>query len=139
MDLGDANMDPDGPDKWDSHANEIWTYEGDELRQFLADNDMIVVCGDRHWQYHSIHPSGFEEFSVGALHDANSRMGVAPGDPSGTDPGAKINQLYASPEPSGGFLIVTVDPAGGAGGVKATFELMDENGALMYSVERRLD
>lgn len=48
--------------------------------------EAIRQGGDRHWQYHSIRPDGFEEFSVGVLVDRNSRLGRKPGDPESTDP-----------------------------------------------------
>ncbi len=69
--------------------------------------------GDRHWQYHSIHPSGFEEFSCGALIDSDSRTGHLPGDPVSTDPDAEVVQPYVqgNGENSGGFFFVTVKTA----------------------------
>jgi alkaline phosphatase D len=42
-----------------------------------------------------VHPSGFEEFSVGALVDANSRVGRKPGDVMSTDPQGLVTQLYS--------------------------------------------
>ena len=96
-------------------------------RGFLEDQNFYIVTGDRHWQYHSIHPTGFEEFSTGALVDGNSRLGRNPGDPLSTDPDALIEQPYTSTEPSGGFLHVTVSP-----GVRptVTFRFYDERGVL---------
>ena len=35
-------------------------------RGFLEDQNFYIITGDRHWQYHSIHPTGFEEFSTGS-------------------------------------------------------------------------
>jgi len=78
---------PDDAYKIDNHVNHKgFRHEGDGFFRWLKDNDFLdknfyIVCGDRHWQYHSIHPSGFEEFSCGALVDANSRLGRNPGDP----------------------------------------------------------
>ena len=40
----------------------------------------------RHWQYHSVQPSGFEEFSCGAPNDENAIRGEKPGGPKSTDP-----------------------------------------------------
>ena len=77
---------------------------------FLEDQNFYIICGDRHWQYHSIHPIGFEEFSTGALVDGNSRLGRSPGDPESTDPEGLIEQPYTRTEPSGGFLHVTISP-----------------------------
>lgn len=45
---------PDRKNKKDNHANEIFDFEGDEIRQKLSTIDnVIVLCGDRHWQYAS--------------------------------------------------------------------------------------
>lgn len=73
------------------------------LKKNKIDN-LKLICGDRHWQYHSIHPSGIEEFACGALNDENSRMGVAPGAKTGSDPDALTKQPYTSVTPQGGFL-----------------------------------
>jgi alkaline phosphatase D len=59
-----------------------------------AVKNVLTFCGDRHWQYHSIHPLGVEEFSVGALNDENAIRGEKPGGPKTTDPEGKIKQPY---------------------------------------------
>jgi len=58
---------PDRDKKNDNHANKGFTHEGDELRQFIASQkNLVVVCGDRHWQYMSVHPAtGVREYSCG--------------------------------------------------------------------------
>lgn len=64
---------PDRQNKKDNYANSNWTYEGDEIRKFLADNNVIVITGDRHWQYHSIDDTtGVHEFSSGASSEAHA-------------------------------------------------------------------
>ena len=65
---------PDRDNKHDNHSNVDFTYEGDELREFIAaQGNMVVVCGDRHWQYMSIHPeSGVREYSCGPASDAHA-------------------------------------------------------------------
>jgi len=75
---------------------------------------------------------GIEEFSCGALVDANSRLGRSPGDKKSTDPNAEIRQLYTQKEASGGFLKVTVthDAA-------ARFEFFDEHGETLYQTVKR--
>lgn len=74
-----------GPDrgkgKNDNHSNEAFRHEGDEIRQFfrkhLAER-FLVINGDRHWQYHSVHPeTGVNEFCTGAGSDAHA--GGSPG------------------------------------------------------------
>jgi alkaline phosphatase D len=57
---------PDRERKNDNHANEGFSYEGSLLREFLSENNMVVVCGDRHWQYISRDlETGLLEFSCG--------------------------------------------------------------------------
>ncbi|GAB5559664.1 MAG: alkaline phosphatase D family protein [Synoicihabitans sp.] len=58
---------PDRENKKDNHSNANWTHEGDEIREFCAENNIIVITGDRHWQYHSVDDrTGVHEFSSGA-------------------------------------------------------------------------
>lgn len=101
---------PDMASKSDNHTSlKGFRHEADAFFTWLAENRIsgfISICGDRHWQYHSIHPSGINEFACGALNDENARMGVLPGAKSGTDPEGHIRQPYTSPEPSGGFVLV---------------------------------
>jgi alkaline phosphatase D len=59
-----------GPDrekgKFDNYSNKAFAYEGALLRKFLAEHDMIVINGDRHWQYVSVDPeTGLWEFGTG--------------------------------------------------------------------------
>ena len=65
---------PDRENKNDNHANKGFTHEGDEIRAFLSKQDnAFVICGDRHWQYHSIHPdTGVHEFSCGPSSDIHA-------------------------------------------------------------------
>jgi len=71
---------------------------------------VVLICGDRHWQYHSIHPNRFHEFSCGALTEANAREGRTPSDPDSTDPDGLIVQPYLQTKRSGGFVKVAVHP-----------------------------
>ena len=67
-----------GPDrignKSDNHANEAFTFEGDMLRKFIsAQKNMVVVSGDRHWQYISKDlETGLLEFNSGPGSDAHA-------------------------------------------------------------------
>lgn len=101
---------PDDAYKQDNHANlKGFRHEADDFFGWVADHEienLLLICGDRHWQYHSVHPTGIHEFACGALNDENSRMGVAPGDKVGSDPDARVRQLFTSPQPGGGFLQV---------------------------------
>ena len=130
---------PDGNTKRDNHTNlGGFRHEAQEFFDWLKQNGFLekhfyVLCGDRHWQYHAKHPSGFEEFSCGALVEANSRLGVKAGSPKSTDPEGKIQQYYCQleGEPSAGFMMVTVSPK--KHGAEALFAFYDEQGHLAYS------
>lgn len=102
---------PDDASKKDNHVNlGGFRHEADAFFAWATANgikNLFTFCGDRHWQYHSIHPSGVEEFAVGALNDENSRRGVPPGSKKGTDPDSLIKQPYTYPEPTGGFVHVS--------------------------------
>jgi alkaline phosphatase D len=65
---------PDRASKHDNHSNTNFEHEGDELRAFIAkQKNMVVVCGDRHWQYMSIHPkTGVREYSCGPASDKHA-------------------------------------------------------------------
>lgn len=129
---------PDDKRKFDNHTNfNGFRHERDEFFAWLnktgiAQKNFYLVCGDRHWQYHALHPSGIEEFSCGALVDANSRLGRAPGDPASTDPDGLIKQLYTQKERSGGFLAVETVPAASSSPSKLTFTFHDEHGAVLH-------
>ncbi len=58
---------PDRAGKHDNHSNQDFATEGGEIRKMLASfSNVVSVCGDRHWQYHSVDPeTGLHEFSVG--------------------------------------------------------------------------
>jgi alkaline phosphatase/alkaline phosphatase D len=105
---------PDRASKTDNHTNHAgFRAEADSFFAWLQKKkiqNVLILCGDRHWQYHSIHPTGVEEFSVGALNDENSIKGIKPGDPQSTDPEGIVKQPFLCAEPSGGFLQVTANP-----------------------------
>ncbi len=65
---------PDRTNKKDNHANKGFTHEGDELRQFIAtQKNMVVVCGDRHWQYTSVDKeTSVREYSCGPASDQHA-------------------------------------------------------------------
>jgi len=67
-----------GPDrsdgKFDNHSNSSFQTEGMWLRQYLADNKVFVINGDRHWQYVSVDPeTGLWEFSQGPVSDNHAQ------------------------------------------------------------------
>jgi alkaline phosphatase D len=129
---------PDDARKIDNHTNiGGFQHERDEFFAWLKKNKLgpkkfSIICGDRHWQYHSIHPAGVEEFSCGALVDANSRLGRVPGDPKSTDPKGLIKRAYAQKVRSGGFLSVIATPTSKNTAARLAFEFYDENGKLLH-------
>jgi alkaline phosphatase/alkaline phosphatase D len=133
---------PDDAYKKDNHTNpQGFRHEGQAFFSWLKqhhflDNGLYLVCGDRHWQYHSIHPEGVEEFSCGALVDANARIGRSPGDPKSTDPDALIKQPYTQTKPSGGFLNVQVQRDPGQDSAHCQFRFFDEKGSLLHETRK---
>lgn len=129
---------PDDKRKNDNHTNiGGFQHERDEFFAWMKElkldrKHVYIICGDRHWQYHAIHPLGIEEFSCGALVTANSRIGRSPGDPDSTDPEGLIRQPYSQKEPSGGFLEVEVEPARLLRSSRLHFRFRDEAGEILY-------
>ena len=67
-------LGPDRNDKKDNYSNSVFTFEGNEIREFLNQFDNVYLCnGDRHWQYVT-HPEGTNlwEFSCGAGSDVHA-------------------------------------------------------------------
>lgn len=132
---------PDDAYKRDNHASpEGFRHEADEFFAFLSKNrvrNFYLVTGDRHWHYHSIHPSGYEELSCGALNTENARLGRAPGDPKSSDPDAKIKQLYTDAKPTGGYILVELTPDADGRSAGLRFSLQDEQGKELYAVVKR--
>lgn len=114
---------PDRKNKNDNHSNAGFRHEGDELRGWIQANvadHFFVVCGDRHWQYHSVHPStGLHEFSVGAASDEHA--GGTPGEDKA---------IHRYHRVKGGFLSVTVSRQ--AQEAKILFELRGVAGTVGY-------
>jgi alkaline phosphatase/alkaline phosphatase D len=131
---------PDRASKRDNHTNPRgFRHEGESFMRWLNKEGLervIVFCGDRHWQYHSIHPSGLEEFGCGALNDENAIRGVRPGVKGSTDPQGTIDQRYLYPRPSGGFLQATVKDVDGQAVLSVT--LKDDQGAVGYEAVRQV-
>jgi alkaline phosphatase D len=113
---------PDRANKGDNHANKAFQTEGDEVRAWFQKNapkNAFVICGDRHWQYHSVHPeTGLTEFSVGAASDVHA--GGSPGE---------NKEYHKFHRVKGGFLTVV------AGGKSITFRHHDVNGKVVYQHE----
>ena len=116
---------PDRANKGDNHANKAFTYEGNELRQWIRKNagqNFFVACGDRHWQYHSVDPeTGVQEFSSGPASDEHA--GGSPGE----DP-----RYHRFHRVKGGFLSVTAAAQG------ISFRFHDVHGRVVYEHNRPL-
>lgn len=128
---------PDDLRKTDNHTNiNGFRHEREEFFNWLKESGVgkkqfYFVCGDRHWQYHAIDPTGLEEFSCGALVDANSRPGRKAGDPKSTDPKGLIKQVYLQNPPSGGFLLIQIENG------TLSFRFHDEKGKLLYQHSKK--
>jgi alkaline phosphatase D len=96
---------PDRSNKDDNHANKGFTHEGDELRRFIAaQKNMVVCCGDRHWQYLSVDPkTGLREYSCGPASDKHA---------GGWKQGNVIPEYHKYLNVVGGFLCGTVERTG---------------------------
>lgn len=119
---------PDREKKNDNHSNAGFAHEGNEIREWLkthVPDNFFVVCGDRHWQYHSVHPtSNTQEFSVGAASD--SHAGGTPG---------KNNAYHRFHRVKGGFLSVELRTEGQQSLI--AFQLRDVRGTVVYEATFR--
>jgi alkaline phosphatase D len=110
---------PDHANKFDNHSNVNFTYEGDIIRTFLAEQDMIVVCGDRHWQYASKDTrTGLLEYSSGPTTDKHATA-------LKNDDQSMIRYAGAR----GGYLSVTVERVDGQ--AQAAFRHHDVDGNVV--------
>lgn len=129
---------PDDARKRDNHANpEGFFHEGEAFFSWLKSHKFdtkrtFILTGDRHWQYLSIHPSGYKELSSGAMVDQNARLGVPPGASNSSDPQGRIVQTYTSPQASGGFLQVLFHKKR-KDWVQLAFRFCDEHGKQQYA------
>lgn len=118
---------PDRGAKNDNHANSGFQYEGDEIRSWFKENvpdNFVIICGDRHWQYHSIDPvSGVEEFSVGPASDSH-----AAGSPGEEPRYHKFHRV------KGGFLSVEMQREDGNSRLVLQHHAVD--GAVVHRVEK---
>jgi alkaline phosphatase D len=118
---------PDRTTKRDNHANAAFEHEGSEFRSWIQANapgSLFVVCGDRHWQYHSVHPqTGVQEFCSGPASDQHA--GGTPGE----DP-----QYHRFHRVAGGFLAVSVRYVGAR--CTITFRHHDVQGGVVYEYAR---
>lgn len=113
---------PDRKSKHDNHANDDFEYEGNKLRDFLSSQkNAFVVCGDRHWQYHSVDPrTGLKEFSCGPA--SNKHAG-------GWSQQDFRKDMHRYLNVTGGFLSGTVE-RGKSGAATLSFRFHDSTGKL---------
>jgi len=115
---------PDRDNKNDNHANKGFTHEGNELREFIAhQEDMVVVCGDRHWQYMSIDPrTGTREYSCGPASDKHA---------GGWQQDDYRKEYHRYLNVTGGFLSATVERTEGIPSL--TFRYHDSDGTVNFT------
>ncbi|MFN5869751.1 MAG: alkaline phosphatase D family protein [Akkermansiaceae bacterium] len=129
---------PDDGYKSDNHANiKGFAQEGQAFFEWLKTNDIdpnkfFILCGDRHWKYHTIHPHGFTEFSCGALNKENARLGRIPGDPKSNDPDAKFRQPYTDKPACGGFLHIDLKASSPQTPATLSITLQDDSGKTLH-------
>jgi alkaline phosphatase D len=134
---------PDDAYKKDNHTNaDGFRHEGEAFFVWLKENGIapgrfFILCGDRHWKYHSRHPTGFEEFSCGALNRENARLGRAPGTKGSTDPDGRVTQLYTDKPASGGFLRVALTPTTADQSPALEFTHHDAKGEVLHRHQAR--
>ena len=123
---------PDRSNKHDNHSNADFKHEGDEIRSFFQENlpdNFFVACGDRHWQYHSIHPATkVHEFSSGPISDSH-----ASGSP-GLDP--EYHQFHRM---LGGFLSVQTKKAGAESTIALRLHAVDGKVEYEYTRSRPVE
>lgn len=121
---------PDRARKNDNHANAGFQHEGDELRHWFREHvphNFFVVCGDRHWQYHSVHPeTGLREFACGPV--SNRHAAGTPGED------AAYHRFHRV---AGGFLTVSVREEDGRGVI--AFRHHDVHGDVVHEYEQRAE
>lgn len=112
---------PDRPGKADNYADAAFATEGNEMRAWAAQKkNLIVICGDRHLQYHSVDPgTGLHEFATGPASDAHA------GASDGED-----KRFHRFHRVAGGFLSVTAEPS--ASGTRLVLRHHDVKGGVVY-------
>ncbi len=118
---------PDRTNKGDNHSNAAFRHEGDEMRAWFAEHlpeNFFIVCGDRHWQYHSVHPdTGVQEFSSGPATDEHA--GGSPG----------LDETYHRfHRVAGGFASVTTEKVLDESSI--AFRLHNVDGGVEYEWKR---
>jgi alkaline phosphatase D len=88
------------------------------FHEALGEN-FVILCGDRHWQYHSVHPElGIREFSIGPCSDAHAQH-------PREDP--RWHRFFRD---KGGFASASVTRLAGA--ARLTIRLHDTGGSVVH-------
>jgi alkaline phosphatase D len=113
---------PDRSQKGDNYANRAFATEGREMRSWAAaTRNLLVITGDRHWQYHSVDPdTRLEEFSCGPASDQH-----AGGSPGQNDAYHRFHRV------KGGYASVSVSAHG-----RLILRLHDVAGTVVYQQPR---
>jgi alkaline phosphatase D len=109
----------------DSQGDGGFGHEGREFRHWARENkldNLVVVNGDRHWQYHSVDPeTGLHEFSCGAVSDSHASH-------FSYDP-----QYHRFLRIKGGFITVSVE--GSDASPKLLVQHHDVDGQVVHQAE----
>ncbi|MBN1347842.1 alkaline phosphatase D family protein [candidate division KSB1 bacterium] len=121
---------PDRESKIDNHANPRgFKTEGREFLNWINESrieNFYIICGDRHWQFHSIDSTGVEELSCGCVSDTHAASNQPHWD--------KARQPYFR-DGYGGFLHVKL--CGTPEKPEVRFIFRDVDGIPVYVVTRQ--
>lgn len=95
-------------------------------------DELFILCGGQPFPYRAQLPSGYEEFSGGALNTQNATQGPELEGTPGARPGTRL--LYASPKPLGGFIFVEQKQLGVY--PQLTIVLKDESGTSLHHLTK---
>ncbi len=118
--------------KGDNHASAPFLEERQEFFEALKQRSVknfFVVCGDRHWKYHSTSKEfHVHEFCSGALSNRHAIRGIA------SDRSGLVKLHYVDTKAVGGFLRVEVKAEGEyKGNPQIDFQHFDSTGKMLYS------
>lgn len=98
-------------------------------------NGLYFLACNAYYQYHSIDPSGFEEFSSGSLSSKNLKPEIPISDSLQAFSDAELHKPYVQKDTNGGFMIVTSNRDEYDSPV-LLFRFFDENRKLRYAVNK---
>jgi alkaline phosphatase D len=107
----------------DSHGDGGYGHEGRAFRAWVRDSrlrNLVVLCGDRHWQYHSVDPeTSLHEFCSGPVCDLHAAKDAVED--------RRYHRFFRA---QGGFLSAAV--AGSEGLPRLAIRLHDVDGAVVH-------